>query len=243
MTKLWHANILTLFPEIFPGPLGVSVIGKALDAGIWSYQTTQIRDYSTDNYNSVDDRPFGGGAGMVMRADILERALLAIDQPGRKICLSPRGRPLTQSLVKEISASSPVTLLCGRYEGVDERFLQAYDFEEISVGDFVMAGGEIPALTLMEACIRLLPSVLGNETTPDEESFTQTDTPKLEYPHYTRPARWETADGRVFDVPEILRSGDHKAIENWRAEQAQALTAERRPDLLEKAGKQKGAKT
>ena len=243
MTNQWHINILTLFPEIFPGPLDVSVIGKALNAGIWSYQTTQIRDYAIDNYNSVDDRPFGGGAGMVMRADILERALLAINNPGRKFCLSPRGRPLTQGLVREISATSPVTLLCGRYEGVDERFLQAYDIEEISVGDFVMAGGELPAMCLMEACIRLLPGVLGNDATPDEESFTDTQQPRLEYPQYTRPARWETADGRIFDVPDMLRSGDHKAIEYWRARESEALTTQRRPDLLEPESKQDNAKT
>lgn len=233
MTHQWHANILTLFPEILPGPLGVSVIGKALDSGIWSYATTQIRDYAIDNYNSVDDRPFGGGAGMVMRADILERALLSVDQPGRKFCLSPRGRPVTQRKVREISATSPITLLCGRYEGVDERFLQAYEFEEISIGDYVLTGGELPAMCLMEACIRLLPGVLGNESAPEEESFTQSQKPRLEYPQYTRPARWETQDGRVFEVPEILRSGDHKAIENWRAEQAESITAQRRPDLLD----------
>ena len=224
-------NILTLFPEMFPGSLGQSLAGKALDRGDWVFNAVNIRDYASGVHKNVDDTPYGGGAGMVMRADIIESALLSAPKPGRKIYLSPRGKPLTQNLVKELTSESDITLLCGRYEGVDQRVLDAHDFEEVSIGDFVLSGGEPAALILMDACIRLLPGVMGNDDTPIEESFSNG---LLEYPHYTRPAAWETQTGDTLEVPEILRSGDHKKIEDWRHEQSLSLTRERRPDLLAK---------
>lgn len=223
-------NILTLFPELFPGPLKASITGKAHEKGLWDVKPTNIRDFAKDNYRSVDDTPFGGGAGMVMRADILEPALLSIDNPGRKIFMSPRGTPLKQPLVEELAQEETMTILCGRYEGVDQRFLDHHEFEEISIGDYVLAGGEIPALTLMEACIRLIPGAVGNVDTPIEESFSNN---LLEYPHFTKPAHWETADGTILDVPEVLRSGNHQKIEQWRSEKALEITQKKRPDLLE----------
>ena len=225
-----HFNILTLFPEMFPGSLGVSLAGKALERGDWSYEALNIRDFAQGAHKSVDDTPYGGGAGMVMRADIIEKALLSNNSKGKRIYLSPRGKPLTQAKVKDLSQSEDITLLCGRYEGVDQRVLDAYDFEEISIGDYVLSGGEPAALILMDACIRLLPGVMGNDDTPLEESFSNG---LLEYPHYTRPALWETADGNKHDVPEVLKSGDHKKIEEWREEQSLNLTKSRRPDLLD----------
>lgn len=227
----WHVNILTLFPEMFPGSLGLSLSGTALKSGLWGYSAVNIRDFAADRHKTVDDTPFGGGAGMVMRADIIEKALLSLPEPGRKIYLSPRGRPLTQALVKDLAAAPVLTLLCGRYEGVDQRVLDAHAFEEISIGDYVLSGGEPAALILMDACIRLLPGVMGNDQTPVEESFSSS---LLEYPHYTRPADWTAADGRVYSVPPVLRGGNHAAINQWRREQAESLTAERRPDLVEK---------
>lgn len=224
-----HFNILTLFPELFPGPLNASITGKAREKGLWSYTATNIRDYARDNYRSVDDTPFGGGAGMVMRADILESAFLSIPDPGRRIYLGPRGRPLTQQRVEDIGREESLTLLCGRYEGVDQRFLDAYEFEELSIGDYVLAGGELPAMVLMEACIRLIPGAVGNADTPIEESFSDN---LLEYPHYTKPAAWTTKNGETYDVPEILRSGDHKKIEQWRREKSLETTRTIRPDLL-----------
>lgn len=230
----WHAHILTLFPEMFPGALGQSIAGKALARGDWSYNAVQIRDFATDKHKTVDDTPFGGGAGMVMKADVIENALLSLPDPGRKIYLSPRGKPLTQSTVIELAATPVVTLLCGRYEGVDQRVLDAYGFEEISIGDYVLSGGEPAALILMDACIRLLPGVMGNEDTAGEESHSPATGGLLEYPHYTRPALWTTQDGRDMAVPDILTSGDHGKVAQWRRAQAEALTAERRPDLLKK---------
>lgn len=227
----WHINILTLFPEMFPGSLGQSLSGRALENGAWSYSALNIRDFATDKHKTVDDTPFGGGAGMVMRADVIEAALLSIKEPGRKIYLSPRGQPLTQALVKELSASGPLTLLCGRYEGVDQRILDAQGFEEVSIGDYVLSGGEPAALILMDACIRLLPGVMGNEETPTEESFSDG---MLEYPHYTRPAEWQSADGKAYHVPEILKSGDHAKIAMWRRDQSESITKSRRPDLIKK---------
>lgn len=224
-----HFNILTLFPDFFPGALGASVTGRALKRKQWSFKTIDIRDFAIDNYRSVDDTPFGGGPGMVMRADILEAAFLSLENPGRRIYLSPRGKPLSQPLVKEMSLMPDITLLCGRYEGVDQRFLDAYEFEEISIGDFVLAGGEIPAMGLMESCIRLLPGVLGNALTPDEESFSEN---LLEYPHYTKPAKWTTKNGQKLNVPDILRSGDHGKIARWRKNAALETTRQRRPELL-----------
>lgn len=241
----WHVNLLTLFPEMFPGFLGCSLAGRALERGDWSYRCVQIRDFGEGKHQTVDDTPFGGGAGMVMRADVVERALRSLvkspsprpspegegDVVGRKIYMSPRGKVLTQSLVKEFSQEPALTVLCGRYEGVDQRVLDVHGFEEISVGDYVLSGGEVAALTLMDACIRLLPGVMGNEATPDEESFSNG---LLEYPHYTRPAQWTAADGQVYEVPEILKSGDHAKIARWRAGQSLELTKLRRPDLIKK---------
>jgi tRNA (guanine37-N1)-methyltransferase len=225
----WHVNILTLFPEMFPASLGESLSGKALENKIWSYNAINIRDFATDKHKTVDDTPFGGGAGMVMRADVIENALLSIKEPGRKIYLSPRGTPLTQNLVRELSFASPMTLLCGRYEGVDQRVLDAQGFEEVSIGDYVLSGGEPAAMILMDACIRLLPGVMGNENTAGEESFSNG---LLEYPHYTRPADWQAGDGKTYSVPEVLTSGNHGKVAQWRQEQAKSLTRKRRPDLL-----------
>lgn len=246
----FHVNILTLFPEMFPGPLGLSLSGKALDEGIWSYRAVNIRDFGEGTHKAVDDTPYGGGAGMVMRADVIEQALLSLEEkrkrgkeekrksipPGihssvpRKIYLSPRGEPLTQSLAKDLSAEPELTLLCGRYEGVDQRVLDAHAFEEISIGDYVLSGGEPAALVLMDACIRLLPGVMGNQDTPLEESFSGEGL--LEYPHYTRPAEWKAADGKTYTVPDVLTSGDHEKIAQWRRKQALDLTKTRRPDLM-----------
>lgn len=232
MMTNWHVNILTLFPEMFPGSLGQSLSGRAREQNIWSYETVNIRDFGEGIHKTVDDTPYGGGAGMVMRADIIENALLSIKNPGRKIYLSPRGKPLKQPLVQELAAETPLTLLCGRYEGVDQRLLDAHGFEEISIGDFVLSGGEPAALILMDACIRLLPGVMGNTETPDEESFSPETGGLLEYPHYTRPAEWVAATGETLIVPDILKSGDHAKIAKWRREQSEKLTQERRPDLL-----------
>lgn len=228
----WTVNLLTLFPEMFPGSLGASLSGKALDTGTWAYNAINIRDFASGVHKNVDDTPYGGGAGMVMRADIIEKALLSLPNPGRKIYLSPRGRPLTQDLVKDLTATPALTLLCGRYEGVDQRVLDAHDFEEVSVGDYVLSGGEPAALILMDACIRLLPGVMGNEDTPDNESFGIATGGMLEYPHYTRPAEWVDANGQKRGVPEVLQSGNHAKIDEWREEQSLALTKARRPDLL-----------
>lgn len=227
---LWNATVLTLFPEIFPGPVGVSVVGKALAEGRWSLNTVNIRDFATDNYHSVDDTPYGGGAGMVMRPDIVAAALRVAEsrhgKAARRLYLSPRGRVLDQTLVRELAAAPSVLLLCGRYEGLDERVIEAENLEEVSLGDFVMAGGELAALALIEACVRLLPGVLGNDLTVDDESFEQG---LLEYPHYTRPPVWE---GRA--VPDILLSGHHEKIRAWRRQEAERLTRLRRPDLWQK---------
>jgi tRNA (guanine37-N1)-methyltransferase len=230
----FHINLLTLFPEMFPSTLGLSLSGKALERGDWTYNAVQIRDFAQGVHKSVDDTPYGGGAGMVMRADVIEAALLSIPNPGRKIYLSPRGRVLDQALVRELSSAPALTLLCGRYEGVDQRVLDAHGFEEISIGDYVLSGGEPAALILMDACIRLLPGVMGNADTAGEESFSSNTGGLLEYPHYTRPAEWTAADGQTFAVPEILQSGHHEKITRWRREQSEALTRQRRPDLLTK---------
>lgn len=227
----WHVSILTLFPEMFPGFLGHSLAGKALARGDWSVDAINIRDFAEGVHKTVDDTPYGGGAGMVMRPDVIERATLSIKQPGRKIYMSPRGTPLTQSLVKELAATPALTILCGRYEGVDQRVLDAQGFEEISIGDYVLSGGEQAAMIVMDACIRLLPGVMGNDATPDEESFAEG---LLEYPHYTRPATWTAADGKSYAVPEVLSSGNHAEIAKWRRKMAENLTRERRPDLLPK---------
>jgi tRNA (guanine37-N1)-methyltransferase len=227
-------NILTLFPEMFPGVLGHSLAGRALERGDWRFDCVQIREFGEGVHKSVDDTPYGGGAGLVMRADIIEKALLSVPEPGRRIYLSPRGRVLDQALVKELALTPEITLLCGRYEGVDQRVLDAHGFEEVSVGDYVLSGGEPAALILMDACIRLLPGVMGNAQTAGEESFEPGTGGLLEYPHYTKPADWVSSDGVSRKVPEILQSGHHGKIRDWRREQALKLTRERRPDLLEK---------
>lgn len=232
MSTQFHINLLTLFPDMFPGSLGQSLSGKALERGDWSFETVNIRDFGKGVHKAVDDTPYGGGAGMVMRADILEQALLSVPYTGRRIYLSPRGKTLSQPLVQELAQEQTLTLLCGRYEGVDERFLDAHNVEEISIGDYVLSGGEPAAMILMDACIRLLPGVMGNDETASEESFAPETGGLLEYPHYTRPASWVAKSGETYDVPEILRSGDHAKIAQWRREQSEKITKERRPDLL-----------
>jgi tRNA (guanine37-N1)-methyltransferase len=229
----WRATVLTLFPEMFPGPLGLSLAGKALGDGTWALETLDIRDFATDKHRSVDDTPAGGGAGMVMRADIAAAAIDAARAkaaPGTPtIYLSPRGKPFTQARAHELAKGPGLLLLCGRFEGVDQRVLEAREVEEISIGDYVLSGGELAAQVLIDACVRLLPGVAGNEVSLAEESFASG---LLEYPHYTKPREWE---GRA--IPEVLLSGDHEKIARWRREQAEALTKAQRPDLWEKHGK------
>ena len=219
-------KILTLYPEIFPGFLGYSVTGKALGDGKWSFETVNIRDYAFDKYGSVDDTPCGGGAGMVMRPDVLGAAIKANYTSGRLIYMSPRGTPLNQEKAHELANEENLTIICGRFEGVDERVLEAYNVEEISIGDYVLTGGEQAAMIMLDSIIRLLPDVLGNAQSFEDESF---ENNLLEYPQYTRPVEW---DGRF--VPDILLSGHHKNIENWRKEQSLKITKEKRPDLLKK---------
>jgi len=220
----FDVRILTLFPDMFPGPLGESLAGAALADGTWSLRTVDLRDHAVDKYGTVDDSPFGGGPGMVIRPDVVDAALAALgDAPGPLIYLTPRGRVLDQAMVREFASGPGLTLLCGRYEGVDERVIEAHNFTEVSLGDFVLSGGEPAALALLDACIRLLPGVMGAAESLDEESF---ESGLLEYPHYTRPAEW---CGRR--VPEVLLSGHHAKIRAWRREQAEHVTRERRPDL------------
>jgi tRNA (guanine37-N1)-methyltransferase len=223
----WRATVLTIFPEMFPGPLGSSLAGKALTEGKWALEAIDIRGFATDKHRSVDDAPSGGGAGMVMRADIaaaaIDAARAAMPAGTPTIYLSPRGYPFMQEQARELAGGPGVILLCGRFEGIDERVLQARNIEEISIGDYVLSGGEIAAQVVIDAVVRLLPGVAGNESSLAEESFAQG---LLEYPHYTRPREWE---GRA--IPEVLLSGDHKAIAKWRREQAEKLTKARRPDL------------
>ncbi len=224
----WTVNILTLFPEMFPGALGTSITGRALKQGLWSFNAVNIRDFTTDAHKTVDDVPFGGGAGMVMKPEIVEAALLSVTTPGRKIYLSPRGKTLTQKLAQELAQEPALTLLCGRYEGVDQRALDALGFEEVSIGDYVLTGGELAAIILMDACIRLIPGAVGNAETPDDESFSHG---LLEYPQYTRPASWTDTSGTTHDVPPVLLSGHHANVDKWRQAQAEEITKERRPDL------------
>ena len=219
-------RFLTLFPEMFPSFLGCSLAGRALEKGLWSYEVVNIRDYATDAYKTVDDVPFGGGAGMVMIPDVLDRTLRAQKSLGRLIYMSPRGRRLTQDLVLDLAKEQEITILCGRFEGVDERVLNAYAFEEISVGDFVLSGGEPAALTMMDAVLRYVPGVLGNADSLSEESFANG---LLEYPQYTRPAVWNGVA-----VPDVLLSGHHKNIQDWRKNQSEQITKQRRPDIYEK---------
>ena len=225
--RAWRAHILTLFPEMFPGPLGISLAGQALGAGLWSLATTQIRDFGIGKHRAVDDTPAGGGAGMVLRADVLSAAIdharAAEAQQLPLIYLTPRGAPLTQVLAHELAAGPGVILLAGRFEGIDERVIAGRNMREVSIGDYVLSGGEIAAMALLDACIRLLPGVLGGGESLTPESF---ENGLLEYPHYTKPREWE---GQT--IPDVLLSGDHKKIEDWRRQQAERITHARRPDL------------
>lgn len=222
----FRATVLTLYPEMFPGALGHSLAGRALDTGTWSLETVQIRDFASDRHRTVDDTPAGGGAGMVMRADVLAQALDHVapaDDPRPKLLMSPRGAPLTQARVRALAKGPGAVILCGRFEGVDQRLIKARALEEVSIGDYILSGGEPAALVLLDAVVRLLPGVMGNDASGEEESF---EDGLLEHPHYTRPQEWE---GRI--IPEILTSGNHAKIAAWRRDQAEMLTRERRPDL------------
>ncbi len=226
----WHASVLTIFPEMFPGPLGVSLSGKALDTGVWNLETRDIRSFAAGTHRTVDDAPYGGGAGMVMRPDVVDAALAAVQSERALpvLYLTPRGAPLTQERVRQLAGGAGVCLLCGRYEGIDQRVLDAWQAEECSVGDFVLSGGELAAMTLVDACVRLLPGVVGDSASLTEESF---EGGLLEYPHFTRPATWSDRRGLQRDVPDVLLSGDHQRIAAWRRAQAETATRERRPDL------------
>ncbi len=232
--KPWHATVLTLFPEMFPGPLGASLAGKALNAGLWRLEARDIRDSATDRHRSVDDTPAGGGPGMVLRADVLAAAIdaanIAPDRP--RLLMSPRGRPLTQSRVMELSAGPGPLIICGRFEGVDQRVIAARRLEEMSIGDYVLSGGEIAAMAVIDACVRLLPGVMGKAESAAEESFS---TPLLEYPQYTRPQVFEG-----HPIPDVLTSGDHAKVAAWRRAEAEALTRTRRPDLWAQRGSPAG---
>jgi tRNA (guanine37-N1)-methyltransferase len=231
----WRARVLTLFPAMFPGPLAFSLAGKALEAGLWALETVDIRDFARDKHGTVDDAPFGGGPGMVLRPEPVDAALAAtMDRKGTLICLTPRGRRLTQSRVRELAKAGDVTLLCGRYEGVDQRVIEAWEMEEVSLGDFVLSGGEPAAIALIDACVRLLPGVIGAEEALVEESL---EMGLLEYPHYTRPRAWK---GR--EVPDVLLSGHHDNIQTWRRAEAERITRERRPDLWEQTLKSRGGR-
>lgn len=221
------ADVITLFPELFPGPLGASVIGRGAGDGLWSLNLTQLRDFATDKHRSVDDTPAGGGAGMVLRADVLAAAIDSVSQqndPRPRLVMSPRGKPLTQARVRALAAGPGVVIVCGRFEGIDERVIEARNLEEISIGDYVLAGGEVAAMVLLEAVVRLIPGVLGAEQSHADESF---ENGVLEYPQYTRPAMFE---GR--EIPAVLTSGDHGKVAKWRREESEKLTRMRRPDLL-----------
>ncbi|MEO8757767.1 MAG: tRNA (guanosine(37)-N1)-methyltransferase TrmD [Devosia sp.] len=221
------ADIITLFPELFPGPLGASVIGRGAAAGLWSLQFTQLRDFATDKHRSVDDTPAGGGAGMVLKPDVLASAIDAVshqNDPRPRLLMSPRGKPLTQARARELAAGPGVVIVCGRFEGIDERVIEARNLEEISIGDYVLAGGEVAAMVLLEAVVRLIPGVLGKDESNADESF---ENGVLEYPQYTRPQSFE---GR--DIPAVLSGGDHGKVDKWRHEESAKLTRARRPDLL-----------
>ena len=237
----WRATVLTLFPDMFPGPLGVSLAGKALASGLWALEARDIRDSATDRHRSVDDTPAGGGPGMVLRADVLAAAIDAAEagqsRPKDRPCLlmSPRGRPLTQSRVVELAAGPGPLIVCGRFEGIDQRVIEARNLEEVSIGDYVLSGGEIAALALIDACVRLLPGVMGKVASGTEESFSEG---LLEYPQYTRPQEFE---GRT--IPETLTSGDHARVAAWRRAESEALTRARRPDLWAIKSSQTGTKS
>ena len=223
----FSAHIITLFPELFPGPLGASVIGRGMAEGRWQLETTQLRDFATDRHRTVDDTPSGGGAGMVLKPDILARAIDAVSPQGDarpRLLMSPRGTPLTQARVRELAAGPGAVIVCGRFEGIDQRVIEARQLEEISIGDYVLAGGEVAAMVLLEAVVRLLPGVLGAAESHADESF---ENGLLEYPQYTRPQLFE---GR--EIPDVLTSGDHGKVEKWRRAESEKLTRARRPDLL-----------
>jgi tRNA (guanine37-N1)-methyltransferase len=223
---MWSATIFTLYPDMFPGPLGASLSGDGLARGLWRLETRQIREHGLGRHRAVDDTPAGGGPGMVIRADVLAASLdagLAPDDPRPRLLMSPRGKPLTQARVRALASGPGVALVCGRFEGVDERVIEGRDLEEVSIGDYVLSGGEIAAMVLLDACVRLIPGIMGKEASGAEESF---ETGLLEYPHYTRPRDWE---GRA--IPDVLLSGDHARIARWRRAEAMRLTRERRPDL------------
>ncbi|MEM9573941.1 MAG: tRNA (guanosine(37)-N1)-methyltransferase TrmD [Pseudomonadota bacterium] len=223
----FRASVLTLYPDMFPGTLGQSLAGRALDNGIWDLDVTQIRDYATGKHKNVDDTPSGGGAGMVLRADVVGAAIDAVspeDDPRPRLMMSPRGKPLTQERVRELKDGPGVVIVCGRFEGLDQRVIDARNLEEVSIGDYVLSGGEVAAQVVLDAIVRLLPGVMGNDISGETESF---ETGLLEHPHYTRPADWEG-----IAIPEVLSSGNHGKIEEWRREQAENLTKERRPDLI-----------
>jgi tRNA (guanine37-N1)-methyltransferase len=233
----WRATVLTLFPEMFPGPLGVSLAGKALTSGLWALEARDIRASATDKHRSVDDTPAGGGPGMVLRADVLATAIDAADagQSRPRLLMSPRGRPLTQSLVAKLAAGPGPLIVCGRFEGIDQRVIEARNLEEVSIGDYVLSGGEIAAMAVIDACVRLLPGVMGKQASGEDESFSEG---LLEYPQYTRPQGFE---GR--NIPEILISGDHAKVAAWRRAEAETLTRTRRPDLWAARVGQKGTKS
>jgi tRNA (guanine37-N1)-methyltransferase len=219
----FRATVLTLFPEMFPGPLGISLAGRALEQGIWSLEVRDIRASATDRHRTVDDHPAGGGAGMVLKPDVLAAAIDAAPHSGPRLLMSPRGEPLTQGLVREIAAGPGCLIVCGRFEGVDERVIGRRALREVSIGDYVLSGGEPAAIVLLDAVVRLLPGVMGKQASGEEESF---EGGLLEHPHYTKPNIWEGVE-----IPDVLLSGDHKAIARWKQERREALTRERRPDL------------
>jgi tRNA (guanine37-N1)-methyltransferase len=224
---MWRATVLTLYPEMFPGPLGMSLSGDALARSLWSLETKNIRDHGIGRHRAVDDTPAGGGPGMVLRCDVVAAALDAAVPAGDarpKLVMSPRGQPLTQARVRELASAPGVVIVCGRFEGVDERVIEGRGLEEVSIGDYVLSGGEIAAMVLLDACVRLLPGVMGKDASGTDESF---EAGLLEHPHYTRPREWE---GRA--IPEVLVGGDHAAIARWRRMTAERITSERRPDLL-----------
>ncbi|WP_439534311.1 tRNA (guanosine(37)-N1)-methyltransferase TrmD [Polymorphobacter sp.] len=222
----WQATVLTLYPEMFPGPLGAAIAGRALAEGRWACRTVNIRDHATDRHRSVDDTPAGGGPGMVLRADVVAAALDAAADDTPVLALTPRGAPLDQPRVRALAAGPGVTLLCGRFEGFDERLFARRAIEEVSIGDYILSGGEVAAMVLLDACVRLLPGVMGAAQSGDDESF---ESGLLEHPHYTRPALWEG-----LEIPEVLRSGDHAKIAAWRLERSRADTRLRRPDLWQR---------